>query len=201
MSSATSHSTNKSVAGLAPVRFTVQQFDQLLDSGALDGFHDQRIELFRGEVMYMTPPNPPHDYVVELLGTWACDQTVHRRSELSVRVQSSMDLTDDVSVPSPDLLIVRTQSYRQRRPGPKETLLLVEVSDSSVHYDLREKMELYAAAGIQEYWVIDIPHRCLVRHLAPSNGRFNSLQTFDEHTPVTCSLIPELTLTLGSLLE
>ena len=201
MSSASSHIANTSVAGLKPVRFTVQQFDQLLASGALNEFHDQRIELFRGELMHMTPPNPPHDYVVELIGTWACDQTAHRRSELSVRVQSSMDIVGVVSVPLPDLLIVRTQSYRQRRPGPNDTLLLVEASDSSLSYDLREKMELYADAGIKEYWVIDIPHRCLVRHLEPSNGRFSSLQTFDEHTPISCCLIPELTLKLVTLFD
>ena len=54
-----------------PARFTVTQFDRMIETGVLAGTDSKKVQLFRGEVVYMTPPNPPHDDVISMLTSWA----------------------------------------------------------------------------------------------------------------------------------
>jgi len=182
-----------------PVRFTVEQFDRLLASGEFAEGGDRRTVLHRGEIQRMTPPNPPHDDVIGLLTAWAFRCQTEVPTEFEVRVQLSMDLRDQASVPSPDLMLVRPQSYSQHRPTAADTYLLIEVSDSSLSHDLGDKMRLYAEAGVLEYWVIDIPHRSLVVHTEPRDGRYCNVRTMDEGQTVSPGTLPGLTLRPTSL--
>jgi Uma2 family endonuclease len=65
------------------------------------------------------------------------------------------------SAPQPDVAGVKVRTYRDRHPLPDEVLLLIEVADSSVDSDCGEKAALYAAAGIQDYWVVSLPERLI----------------------------------------
>lgn len=182
-----------------PVRFTVEQFDRLLASGEFAEGGDRRTLLHRGEIQRMTPPNPPHDDVIGLLTAWVFRCQAEVSTEFEVRVQLSMDLRDQASVPSPDLMLVRPQSYSQRRPTAGDTYLLIEVADSSLSHDLGDKMRLYAEAGVLEYWVIDIPHRSLVVHTEPRDGRYCNVRTMGEGQTVSPGTLPGLTLRPTSL--
>ena len=75
------------------------------------------------------------------------------------RVQ--MGITLPGSEPEPDLAIVREQQagYMTQHPGPADVGLVVEVSDSSLDTDRRDKGPIYAHARLPEYWVINIPDR------------------------------------------
>ncbi len=87
-----------------PARFSVSQFDAMINAGV---FSDEqgKVQLFRGEILFMTPPNPPHDDVVCLLTAWAFAVLSNVNEQLEVRVQLSMDLTEQASVVSPDLML------------------------------------------------------------------------------------------------
>ena len=78
------------------------------------------------------------------------------------------------SEPQPDLALVRrtTDAYRSGHPVAKDVLLLIEVSDSTLRYDLDVKARLYATHGIPEYWVIDLVSRRVVRHRAPKRTEY-----------------------------
>jgi Uma2 family endonuclease len=184
-----------------PARFTVTQFDRMIETGVLAGTDSKKVQLFRGEVVYMTPPNPPHDDVISMLTSWAYRSLVEIEpgNEVEVCVQLSMDLPDQDSVVSPDLAFVTAQPYSTRRPTANDTYLLIEVSDSSLAYDTGNKCALYADAGVQEYWVIDVPHRSLIVHRDPSEGRYRSVQTHDESQPVEPSRLPGISLAIGTL--
>ena len=86
--------------------------------------------------------------------------------------------------PEPDIAWVVEGDYSQQHPGPDEVILLIEVAESSVAIDLGDKAEMYAAAGIREYWVVDLPHQSLVVHREPADGRYQSVQTFPGGIPV-----------------
>ena len=59
--------------------------------------------------------------------------------------------------PEPDIALARTtRSYGRERPCPDEVALIVEMADSSLTFDLGEKRRKYAAAGISEYWGVDL---------------------------------------------
>ena len=56
------------------------------------------------------------------------------------------------SCPEPDVAWVTEKSYREERPQTKDVLLVIEVADSSLHFDMNEKASLYAVAGVSDYW-------------------------------------------------
>jgi Uma2 family endonuclease len=78
------------------------------------------------------------------------------------------------SEPQPDFALVRHSSdaYRREHPTAKDVLLLIEVSDSTLRYDLEDKARLYATHGIPEYWVVDLVNGRVVRHRAPGRARY-----------------------------
>jgi Uma2 family endonuclease len=104
------------------------------------------------------------------------------------------------SEPQPDLALVRRKAdaYRSGHPTAKDVLLLIEVSHSTLRYDLEDKARLYAKHRIPEYWVVDVANRRIVRHRNPSRGRYEQL---DEIASGTVPLpIPGAELDLAELL-
>lgn len=184
---------------MEPARFSVVQFDAILGAGVFAQDSDHRLQLLRGEIVIMTPPNPLHDDVVSLANVWAISLLGGLSPPTEVRCQSSMELASQDSVVLPAVAFVRSQSYSQRRPTPTNTRLVIEISGASLAYDLGEKMRLYAQAGVAEYWVIDVPHRALIVHLDPTNDRYRSVMTFAEHQRVEATNLPGIWLVLSTL--
>ncbi|RTH24166.1 hypothetical protein CSW38_09350 [Thermus scotoductus] len=60
--------------------------------------------------------------------------------------------------PQPDLTLLkyRENFYREEVPEGEDALLVIEVADTSLDYDLTVKLPLYAKAGIPEVWVVDL---------------------------------------------
>lgn len=182
-----------------PARFSVVQFDAMIDAGVFSEETDRQIQLLNGEIVIMTPPNPLHDDVVGLLSAWAFGELHRSQENVEVRVQLSMDLAKQNSVVLPDLMFVAPRSYSARRPTASDTRLLIEVSDTTLVYDLGDKMRMYAAENVVEYWVIDIPHRSLIVHLDPATGRYRSVQTFAEHELVNSKSLTDVSLSVSRL--
>lgn len=96
----------------------------------------------------------------------------HERVELlegwRVRVQSSITTAD--SEPEPDITLVRgsARARKGRRPIPSEVGLVVEVAESSLEADRRDKARLYARAGIARYWIVNLVDRCIETHEQPA---------------------------------
>ena len=73
------------------------------------------------------------------------------------------------SWPEPDVSVVcgPVENYDEHHPGPGDLALVVEVSDSSLTYDCRTKLKVYAASGIPQYWVINLKARCVEVYTQP----------------------------------
>ena len=71
--------------------------------------------------------------------------------------------------PEPDVSVVRgkVESYDDHHPGPGDLILVVEVADSSLSYDRGTKLKVYAAAGIPQYWIVNLNERCVEVHTEP----------------------------------
>lgn len=178
-------------------RFSVEEYDLLIERGAFDGRRRRRLELIRGEVREMSPSGPEHEDVVDLLTRWSFSAT--RPEEVRVRVQNSVGLLKLVSAPEPDLAWVKEKSYRKGRPKAADVLLIIEVAKTSRDYDLGEKADLYAAAGIREYWVVDLVELSLVIHRAPRGGRYRSIESHSGDTEVSPRTVPEAKLRIRQL--
>jgi len=176
-------------------KLTVTDIYGMLDAGILH--EDDRIELIDGELLDMAPIGSDHATTVDRL-TEALVLACAGRA--IVRVQNPVRL-DDLNEPQPDVSILRPGNYRNAHPGPADVLLLVEVADSSLRFDRRVKLPLYARFGIPEVWIVNLQRRVLEAHRTPADGAYADTT---EHTPterVSPSLLPEPALTLAGIFD
>ena len=140
-------------------RLSIDEYHRILESGGFD--EDARVELIDGLLADMSPKTRAHENAVAWLATWlirALDADV-----FEVRVASPLTLSG--SEPEPDLAVIPRDVPRPYHPAT--ATLTIEVAVTSLTRDLGAKSELYARAGVPEYWVVDLEHRLLVMHEAP----------------------------------
>ena len=140
----------------------------------------------------MTPPKPPHEDAVDLLMYWSVDNAP--RDQVRVRVQNSLGIPEFDSVPEPDLAWMRHRSYRERRPEPDDVLLLIEVAESSPKSDRTEKAQLYAEAGVADYWIVNLIDLCIETFRKPVDGQYQDRQTYGLGQSLKPLAFPDVTL-------
>jgi Uma2 family endonuclease len=140
-------------------KWTIAEYHQLVETGILD---DKRVELLQGIIVDMPPEGLPHtfycsesvDYLRNLLGDFPEERL---RQRAKVREAHPITLPNN-SEPEPDIAIVRTptRQYRTHHPYPADIFWLIEYSDTTLRKDLNDKKRVYAEAGIEEYWVVNL---------------------------------------------
>ncbi|AFY91419.1 Uma2 family endonuclease [Chamaesiphon minutus] len=136
---------------LITAKWSLTDYHQMIRSGLLD---DRSVELINGEIIEMSPEGVAHSFY--------CRGTAkYLRSLLGDRAEVSeahpITLPNN-SEPEPDIAIVRTPDtlYQTRHPFPADIFWLIEIADSTLIKDLGVKRDLYALAGIPEYWVMNL---------------------------------------------
>lgn len=127
-------------------RLTIDQYDRMIAAGILR--EDQRVELIHGEIRELSPIGPDHETAVDKLNEWSFESLPKRK--VRIRVQNSVGVPELDSAPQPDIAWVARRDYRAGRPTADDVLLIIEVADSSVLFDRREKAELYATARVKD---------------------------------------------------
>jgi Uma2 family endonuclease len=138
-----------------PVRWTCAQFHDL---GADGWFDHKHVMLIDGVILEMPLANPPHATAEALT------EGVLRRvfaTGFVVRTEKPLPLGQSTD-PVPDVAVVVGAVRDFARAHPTTAVLVVEVAESSLAYDTGDKASLYAAAGIADYWVVDLVNRRLV---------------------------------------
>lgn len=132
-------------------RFTAEEFHRMAEAGILP--EDARVELVEGEIVTMSPIGKKHAYALNTL----VDLFSPLVGKAVLSVQNPLELGPATEV-YPDLALLKPPRtrYRERLPQGEDVLLLVEVADTSLEYDLKVKLPLYAKAGIPEVWVVDL---------------------------------------------
>ncbi len=167
------------------LRITYDEYAAMVADGAFDALRDRRIELIHGELREMTPPGPTHSEAVARLIEWSTEPEVRKIAR--ARSENPISVPDQDSSPQPDITWVVKRSYGDRHPLPTEVLLLIEVADSSLDSDCSEKADLYASAGIHDYWVVDLPNRVVHVFREPRDGvyaRHSTAGMADEIRPL-----------------
>lgn len=189
----------RSGGDLRPFVFTRKEY-QALDDGQF--FRDQRVQLIAGEILQQSPMNPPH--VMSLrLASKLLDRVFAEGHDVRVQVPLDLGL---MTQPEPDLAVV-VGSPRDYPDHPTTAVLVVEVSDTTYDAGVSVKASLYAAAGIQEYWVIDLArHRVLtMRNPEPRAGEphghwYATVLAFDEDKSVSPLAAPDARIRVADLL-
>jgi Uma2 family endonuclease len=146
-------------------RYSLDAYHRLIEAGGFD--EDERVELLDGLLVAMSPKTPRHERAVRRLGRWLTSSIDEERYEVGI----ASPLTLETSEPEPDVaLLVRGAPSPYH---PATAALVIEVAVSSLARDLGVKAELYAAAGIPEYWVLDLDGGRMLVHRRPTAGGYD----------------------------
>jgi Uma2 family endonuclease len=157
-------------------RFSVADFDRFVSSGCFEGEHQRRVELIDGEIRQMNALGSRHETVVDRLAEWSFESLPKRK--VRVRVQNSIGIPALDSVPEPDVAWVARRDYSRQRPQGRDVLLLMEVAESSLRFDIGKKARLYAKTLIADYWVADVKGQQVFVFRDPQGGEYQSKQIF-----------------------
>jgi Uma2 family endonuclease len=145
-----------------PLKFTIGQYDLMIAAGVFSQppapgepfAGPRRVELIEGEIVMMSPSGPRHEEIVDRLNEWSVGAVT--RGEARVRIQQSLGIPEQQRVPRPDLAWVRPRDDATRRPEADDALLVIEVAETSLPYDLGGKAAVYAAGDVIDSWVVDV---------------------------------------------
>jgi Uma2 family endonuclease len=176
-------------------RYTVGDYYRMAEAGILH--EDSRVELIEGEVVDMPPIGSPHAGLVNKLS-----HLIRRGvgENAVVAVQNPVRL-NDFSEPQPDIALLRPRPdfYTNAHPTPGDVLLIVEVADSSLEYDRRIKIPLYARHGIPEVWLVNVADRELIVHRQPMEGAYADIRRLPEREALAPVRVPDAWVHLAGL--
>jgi len=98
-------------------------------------------------------------------------------------------------------MFTRKEDYGSQHPTPEDVVLLIEVSDTTVAYDIGGKALLYAQAGIRDYWVVLVNEAAIVRHRGPSAEGYQEVVRLAGADTLSPLAKPEAVWTVSALLE
>ncbi len=176
-------------------RFTVDEYLALGAAGILA--KEERIELLDGEIIQMAPIGNRHLKSVDWLGL-LMQEAIGRRA--MVRVQGSIQL-DDANSPQPDIAVIRWSSINDIGPVlPSDVYFLVEVADSSLEFDLGDKLARYAAAGIPEVWIANLRAGELVVNTDPQGMAYTNVRVISLGGRISPQAFPDITLAVADFI-
>lgn len=147
-------------------RITVDDYHRMAEVGLLAP--DARVELIEGEIIDMAPIGMDHNSVVDQLNRLLVRAV---GDDAIVRVQGSVRLSR-ISEPQPDVVLLKPRAdfYRNEFALGTDTLLVIEVSDTTLRYDRDVKVSLFARSGVPEVWIFDLQNDSLLVYGSPSDG-------------------------------
>ena len=185
---------------LTPRRWSRVEYQRLVDLGAFD---NDPIELIGGQLIVAEPKGSDHATAVDM-----ADDAL--RSALPagwiVRGQNPLAL-DDESAPEPDIAVVRSARADYRHAHPARPALIIEVAETSLGFDRVAKGSLYARAGVEDYWIVNLMDRVVEVYrnpgadvTAPWGWRYMSVERFTPPSAVTPVGVPSAPIAVAALL-
>lgn len=178
-----------------PLRFKVDEYYKLIDLGLLHDY--ERAEIIDGELIRTMTVGDRHATVVNKLAKIFIKNV---SDEILVSIQNPIRLTD-FDEPEPDLVLADLTKYDgNRHPRPSETLVVIEVSDSTLKYDRETKLSLYAETEILEVWIVNLPKNIVEIHTKPSVGIYQLVKIYKKGEVVKSETVPNLEIEVDKIL-
>jgi Uma2 family endonuclease len=176
----------------AALPITVEQYHRLSDQAIVA----ERTELLQGVIIEQMTKSPRHTYVVQVLEKWL---NASVGSGLYIRKEEPLTLAD--SEPEPDLAVVQgaPQDYRSQHPATAD--LVIEVAIATLDLD-RDKADVYAAAGVAEYWIVAPDEGAVEVYRDPSPAGYRGkLRYADGETLLRPQRLPQAALRLATIFD
>ncbi|HXC51195.1 MAG TPA: Uma2 family endonuclease [Candidatus Limnocylindrales bacterium] len=133
--------------------YSSKQYFQLVEDGLLDS--DEPVELLDGLIVAKSPQNPRHAAT-----TWRISTRLAKLLDGRAIVRSQLPvIAGAFSVPEPDIAVVPIRDDEWQSEHPDVCMLAVEVADSTLAQDRLTKSRIYAAAGVENYWIANLRSR------------------------------------------
>ncbi len=147
-------------------KWSVEDYHSLIETGILEG---KPVELLEGELITMSPEGIPHSYTNDSVAEY-----LRNKFKGIAKIKESHPITLDNSEPEPDIAVVSLPEtiYRNHHPYPQDIYWLIEIANSSLEKDLKEKKRIYARNQIAEYWIIDLQNNQLRVFTNPQNSEY-----------------------------
>jgi Uma2 family endonuclease len=174
----------RAAEGLPRRRFTVTEVEAMVEAGVME--EDERVELIGGELVPMSPKGNQHEVVkIALLRRW------YRAApdDCNLAPETTFRLSEDTYL-EPDVVIYPRAQGLKGLSGPT-ALLVVEIADSSLRYDMGRKAALYAKFGVRELWVIDAVKLATRAFRAPSEQGYGESRDFSASERLVPLIAPE----------
>ncbi|MHB8263141.1 MAG: Uma2 family endonuclease [Acidimicrobiales bacterium] len=175
--------------------FTVDEWDEMGRIGLFE--EDARMELIDGRIVDMNPIGDRHASCVDRLNDLFASM-VHGIAIVST--QNPLRLSG-YSEPQPDVKLLRYRNdfYRFAKPGPLDTLLVVEVADTSLERDQLKGL-YYARAGIAQYWIVDLNDERVFEYTDPTGEGYRTQREARADDPLAVDALPQVRLTAAQIL-
>ena len=170
-------------------RLSVADYHRAMEAGALSG----RVELLRGLVVTKMAKSPLHEFVSQKLMLLLL---VLVPKAFQVRREGPLTLRD--SEPEPDISVVRGRPEDWVSGHPATAQLVVEVAVSSAAVD-EEKADIYAEAGIPEYWLVRAQERTVDFYREPTHEGYRTKVTLTAADTLRCTSLPDVTFPLADI--
>ena len=164
----------------AAVRLTPTQYHRLYEMGVIP----EKTELLSGIVVEKMQKSPLHTWMVAFLQAWLGTMV---DGNLHIRTEQPLTLSD--SEPEPDLAVVAGDMNEYRSHHPSSAKFVIEVALNSEAVD-RRKAEIYAAAGVQEYWIVLPSSKSIAVFRSPSAGLYRECSEYGIESPPSPLLAP-----------
>jgi Uma2 family endonuclease len=174
-------------------KFTVAEVEAMVAAGIL--VEDERVELIDGELLAMSAKGSWHEVLKVALNDRWCRV---RPNSCWLAPETTFRLSVDTCL-EPDFVIY-PRAIGLKNIAGSNVLLVVEVADSSLRYDIGGKAALYARFGIRELWVIDAVAMTTRAFRSPSPEGFTEVSDHTASARVVPRFAPgEFALALDEL--
>ena len=179
-----------------PVKLTIADFLRLDDAGAFDDY--PKTELIDGVVVAMNAQLSTHARIKSRIFRRIADAVDDALPDYEAWVEVATAIPP-VSMPEPDIVVTRFQAIG-RAPVPVDTIaLIVEVADTTKRFDLGAKARIYAAAGVPEYWVVDVAGEAIHQLWSPRGDDYAQRQEVAFGEAIISTTINGLTVATDNL--
>jgi len=178
------------------LRFSVDDYYKMIEMGMIENY--EKSEIIDGEMVPKMTIGDRHALTVDLLNQLLVKALP---DNFRVRVQNPLRV-GDFDEPEPDFVVSDLTLYDgTRHPRPNETVLVVEVSDSTLKQDRDVKLPMYAEAGILEAWIVNLRDDVIEVHQNPNLGMFQQVRIFESGERLESSVLPQLNFEVDSIIS